>query len=199
MKNSILAILAITALSACKKNETTVIDTSSDSSMMVPATDSSMIPMDSATVSGTSTNLMNQDKMFADAAAKGGMMEVMLGETAEMNGMDAKVKALGKMIKEDHTKANAELKSWAANANYMLPTKLDADQQKMVDDLKMKKGADFDKAYTDMMVTDHKKDIVAFKKEASDGTGDLKAFAAKTVPTLEKHLAASEDAMKALK
>ena len=92
MKNSILAILALAALSACKKNETTVIDSSSDSSMMVPATDSSMMPMDSATVSGTSTNLMNQHKMFADAAAKGGMMEVMLGETAEMNGMDAKEK-----------------------------------------------------------------------------------------------------------
>lgn len=199
MKNSILAILAISALAACKKNETTVVDSSTDSSMMAPAMDSSMMPMDSATVSGTTATMMEQDKMFADAAAKGGMMEVMLGEYAEMNAMNAKVKALGKMIKEDHTKANEELKTWASTANYMLPTKMDADQQKMVDDLKMKKGADFDKAYTDMMVMDHKKDIAAFKKESTEGTGDLKAFATKVIPTLEAHLKATEEAMKTLK
>ena len=199
MKNSILTILAISALVACKKNETTVIDSSTDSSMMAPAMDSSTMPMDSATVSGTTATMMDQDKMFADAAAKGGMMEVMLGEYAEMNAMNANVKALGKMIKEDHTKANMELKNWASAVNYMLPTKLDADQQKMVDDLKMKKGADFDKAYTEMMVMDHKKDIAAFKKEATEGTGDLKAFASKIVPTLEGHLKMAEDAMKSLK
>lgn len=199
MKNSILAILAISALAACKKNETTVVDSSTDSSMMAPAMDSSMMPMDSATVSGTTATMMEQDKMFADAAAKGGMMEVMLGEYAEMNAMNAKVKALGKMIKEDHTKANEELKTWASTANYMLPTKMDADQQKMVDDLKMKKGADFDKAYTEMMVDDHKKDIAAFKKESTEGTGDLKAFATKVIPTLEAHLKATEEAMKTLK
>ena len=153
MKNSILTILAITALVACKKNETTVVDNATDSSMIAPATDSSMMPTDSTTVAGTTTTMSDQDKKFADDAAKGGMMEVMLGEYAETNGMNAKVKALGKMMKEDHTKANDELKSWATTAKYMLPTKLDADQQKMVDDLKMKKGAEFDKAYTCLLYT----------------------------------------------
>lgn len=198
MKNSILALLAVASLASCKKNETSTVDSSTDSTMMMPA-DSATMPMDSATVSGASATVSDQDKTFADAAAKGGMMEVMLGELAEKNGASAQVKALGKMIKDDHTKANAELKNWAANTSYMLPTQLDADQQKMVDDLKSKKGADFDKAYTDMMVMDHNKDIAAFKKEASEGTGDLKAFAAKTVPTLEAHLKASQDAMKGLK
>ena len=199
MKNSILTMMALTALASCKKNETTVIDTSKDSAMVAPMGDSAMKPMDSAAVSSTMNTMPAKDKSFADAAAKGGMMEVMLGEYAETNGMNAKVKALGKMMKEDHRKANDELKTWAMNAKYTLPTALDADQQKMVDGLKMKKGADFDKAYTDMMVADHKKDIAEFKKEAADGTGDLKAFAGKTVPTLEHHLMASEDAMKAVK
>ncbi|KIA88145.1 DUF4142 domain-containing protein [Kaistella jeonii] len=202
MKNSILAILAVAALASCKKNETTVVDNATDSSMIAPTTDSSMMPKDSTSMTsttGTMGTMSAQDKMFADAAAKGGMMEVMMGELAETSGMNAKVKALGKMMKEDHTKANDELKSWAMTAKYMLPTKMDADQQKMYDDLKMKKGADFDKAYTDLMVTDHKKDIAEFKKEATEGTGDLKAFASKTVSTLEGHLKASEDAMKAVK
>ena len=174
-------------------------DHSTDSAMMAPATDSSMMTMDSTAVSASNPAMSDQDTKFANEAAKGGMMEVTLGEFVETNGMNAKVKALGKMMKEDHGKANDELKSWAKMVNYSLPTNLDADQQKMVDDLKMKKGADLDKAYTDMMVTDHKKDIASFKKEASEGTGDLKAFAAKTVPTLEHHLMKSEEAMNAVK
>ena len=196
MKNSILAILAVVTLASCKKKESTVVDNSMDSTMTAPMTDSATTPMDST---ATTSTISAQDKSFADAAATGGMMEVTLGEYAEVNGMNAKVKALGKMMKEDHGKANEELKTWAMNAKYTLPNMLNAEQQKMVDDLKMKKGADFDIAYTDAMVSDHKEDIAAFKKESMEGTGDLKAFATKLVPTLEGHLKASEEAMKAVK
>ena len=50
------------------------------------------------------------------------------------------------------------------------------------------------------MVTDHKKDIAAFKKEVSDGGEvSLKAFAKKTVPTLEHHLMESEKTKAAVK
>ena len=72
--------------------------------------------------------------------------------------------------------------------------------QKKYDDLKAKKGADFDRSYTDLMVSDHKKDIAEFKKEASDGSeASLKSFAGKTVPTLEHHLMESEKAKAAVK
>jgi putative membrane protein len=39
------------------------------------------------------------------------------------------------------------------------------------------------------MVADHKKDIAEFEKEASSGKDpEIKAFAAKTLPTLREHL-----------
>ena len=204
MKKSILTFLAVASLVACKKNETTEMNRSTDSSTVMAPTDSSLLPSaDSLSMSGTAENsatLTDQDKMFADKAAKGGMMEVALGEYAEMNASNASVKALGKMMKEDHTKANNELKSWATKAGYTLPTAMDADMQKKVDDLKAKKGADFDKAYTDLMVEDHKEDIALFKEEVSSGgAGTLKAFASNTIPTLEHHLTKSEEAKKAVK
>jgi putative membrane protein len=207
MKNSILAILAVASLVACKKKETTVVNGSTDSTAMMAPADSTMMPKDSTTMSSNSSSMggmktgtmTDQDKMFVDAAAKGGMMEVMLGNIAETNASNQKVKDLGKMMVTDHTKANDALKGWAMNAKYTLPTALDAKQQKMVDDIKMKKGAEFDKAYTALMVSDHKEDIAEFKKEAKDGTGDVKAFASKTLPTLEMHLTKSEEAMKAVK
>ena len=196
-----MTLLAVAFLLSCNKKETTANDTSTDTLSNTEMTNSSAMVGDSATVSSdVSANLSTQDKQFVDAAAKGGMMEVMLGELASSNAANPSVKALGKMIAEDHTKANNELKAWANSVNYMLPSTMDTDQQKMHDDLKAKKGSDFDKAYTKMMVEDHKKDIAAFRKEASDGTdATVKTFAQKTLPVLEKHAAESEKAWNAVK
>ncbi|UOU97077.1 DUF4142 domain-containing protein [Chryseobacterium daecheongense] len=202
MKNSILALLAVAAMVACKKNETTAVDQSADSSAMAAPADSTMNVNDSATVTGTGTanSLSDQDKKFADAAAKGGMMEVMMGELAAGNGNNAAVKALGDMMVKDHGKANDELKKWASTVGYTLPASLDTEKQKEYDDLKAKKGAEFDRAYTDLMVKDHQKDIAEFKKQAIEGTeASLKSFASKTLPTLEHHLMESEKAKSAVK
>lgn len=202
MKKSILTIIAIGAMISCEKKETTHLDHSTDSSAVT--NDSSMMVNDSANVApvaGAATStLTDQDKKFADAAATGGMMEVMMGELAQSQATDASVKALGAMMVKDHSKANEELKSWATTVGYTLPNSLKPEQQKMHDDLKAKKGADFDKAYADAMVTDHKKDIAEFKKQAADGgEASLKSFASKTVPTLEHHLMESEKAKTAVK
>ncbi|ALR30111.1 hypothetical protein ATE47_06050 [Chryseobacterium sp. IHB B 17019] len=208
MKNSILAIFAAAALVGCKKNETTATDNSADSLATVSTSDSatSGTTTDSAATAsntdatGKTASLSDQDKKFADAAAKGGLMEVMMGQLAASNASNATVKKLGEMMVKDHSKANDELKAWASTAGYTLPTSLDAEKQKKYDELKAKKGEEFDRAYTDLMVSDHKKDIAEFKKEASDGTeASLKSFAGKTVPTLEHHLMESEKAKDAVK
>lgn len=206
MKNSILTVLAVAAMVACKKNETTTSDQSADTTttMSAPA-DTSMATGDSATTaasnSNTATNTLSaQDKKFADAAATGGMMEVMLGQLASTNASNATVKSLGAMMVKDHGKANDELKKWASASGYTLPTSLKADQQKKYDELKAKKGAEFDRMYADLMVTDHQKDIAEFKKQASEGSeASLKSFASSTLPTLEHHLMESEKAKTAVK
>lgn len=199
MKKSILTLLAVVALTACKKNESTAVDHSTDSTATAAPVDSGMTTSDSATTTAnntTSTALSDQDKKFADGAAKG----VMMGELAATNATNATVKALGKMMVDDHSKANEELKKWASTVGYKLPTGLDAEKHKEYDNLKAKKGAEFDRAYADLMVSDHKKDIAEFKKEASDGSeASLKSFAGKTVPTLEHHLMESEKAKSAVK
>ena len=207
MKNSILSIIAISALMACQKNETTTVGNSSDSAAAMSdssiANDSSTTVADSTANANSSTSnnkLSSQDKMFADAAAQGGMAEVMLGELASSNGTNASVKALGAMMVKDHGKANGELKAWATSAGYTLPASVNAEQQKTYDELKAKKGSDFDKMFSEVMVTDHKKVIAAFKKESTEGTeASLKSFATKTLPALEHHLMESENTKAAVK
>jgi len=51
------------------------------------------------------------------------------------------------------------------------------------------KGADFDHEYVTAMVADHEKDVAAFENAVKGGVdADVKAFAAKTLPTLKTHL-----------
>ena len=143
---------------------------------------------------------MKRDAEFAMKAASGGMMEVELGNMAAMNGVSPQVKEFGKNMVADHSKANEELKSAAAAKNITLPSVPDADMQKKIDDMKKKTGADFDKAYVDMMVSDHKDDIDLFQKEADKGNDpELKAWAAGKVPVLQHHLMMIEDIQKAMK
>ena len=69
--------------------------------------------------------------------------------------------------------------------------------QKKVADLSEKSGADFDRAYADLMVSDHKADIDEFKEQAEKGTdADLSQWAKSKIPILEHHLKASEQAQK---
>ncbi|MCX8523618.1 DUF4142 domain-containing protein [Chryseobacterium formosus] len=203
MKKSIVMLLAVATVMSCNKKESTTVNESSDSMEMSTPTDSTPVTSDSVSTSANSSaavSLNDQDKKFADAAAKGSMMEVMAGKLAMQNATNATVKTLAEMMVEDHTKANDELKQWASANSYTLPSAVDADQQKKYDELKAKKGTEFDKMYTDMMVNDHKKTIADFKKESAEGSEtSLKAFASKTIPALEHHLMESETAKKAVK
>ena len=146
-----------------------------------------------STAAGTNTSSadtsMAGDKNFVMDAASGGLMEVELGRMASTSAASAKVKEFGRMMVTDHTKANTELKAVAAKKNITVPPTPADPQQGHINDMKDKKGADFDKAYVDMMVDDHKEDISKFEDESKNGKdADVKAFATKTLPVLRKHL-----------
>ena len=55
-------------------------------------------------------------------------------------------------------------------------------------------GADFDRNFIDRMVDDHEKDVKMFEKKASDADDpDVRAFAAKQLPTLRQHLSQAQN------
>jgi putative membrane protein len=135
-----------------------------------------------------STNV-KKDADFAVKAASGGMMEVELGKIAVANAASEDVKKFGQQMIDDHSKVNDELKSTAASKNISLPAEPNSDAMSKINDMRQKKGKDFDKDYVDMMVKDHNDDIDEFKKEADNGNDpDLKAWAGNKLPTLQHHL-----------
>ncbi len=144
---------------------------------------SASMPMGMSSISAT-------DKTFVKDAAVGGMTEVELGRIAAAKGASQAVKDYGTKMVDDHTKANDELKAIATPKGLTPPAALDAMHQRVVDKFsKMSGGVAFDKAYESQMVADHKKTIALFQKEAKSGKdADLRAFARKTLPTLQEHL-----------
>jgi len=125
---------------------------------------------------------------FAKQAAMDGMAEVELGKLASDKASNSDVKQFGQRMVDDHGKANDELKSWASSNNVTLPTAVSAQQKAMHDKLAKMSGDAFDRAYASHMVTDHAKAVALFQKESkSASNADLKAWAAKTLPTLQEH------------
>jgi putative membrane protein len=125
---------------------------------------------------------------FMHEAAESGMAEVEMGRLAAKKAQNAEVKKFGQMMVTDHSKANEELKGIATKKNIALPADA-ASHKSDMDMLNKAAGADFDRSYVDMMVDEHMKDVEAFQKQAEGSTDpDVKAFAAKTLPTLKKHL-----------
>ncbi len=121
-----------------------------------------------------------KDKEFISRAVAGGIREVEAGQMAEKQGKSDAVKDIGKALVADHTKANKDLTALAKKKGLGLgkPT------QGMP-----KMGGDFDQEFLAMMLSDHQSDIKMFEQEAKSGMDpDLKAFAAKTLPVLQKHL-----------
>lgn len=126
---------------------------------------------------------------FFNEAAQGGLAEVQLGNLATTKAQSPEVRAFGQQMVADHSKANAELQQLAARRSVTLPTEPNSSQKSMISKLSQMSGAEFDKEYVSAMVDDHEKDVKAFQTQAESGTdADLKAFAAKTLPTLQAHL-----------
>ena len=126
---------------------------------------------------GKSSSLSAKDKTFIHKAAKGGMMEVAMGNLAAQNGQSDGVKSFGKRMVTDHSKASDELKSIAAKKGVKLPSKEPTEKWSS------------DKAYINMMVKDHEKDLAEFQDEANNGSDpDVKKFAEDTAKVVQEHL-----------
>jgi len=130
-----------------------------------------------------------KDQKFLMDAAMGGLMEVELGRWAVQKGTSPEVKQFGQKMVDDHSKVNTELTQLATSKGVTLPTQMDEKHQREVTKITRLNGAEFDRAYSKFMLNDHEKDVKEFEKQSTDATdADLKAFAGKTLPTLQEHL-----------
>lgn len=133
--------------------------------------------------------LSTTDATFLTTGARGGMAEVQLGQLAGRNAGSAAIRRFGQHMVEDHGRANAEMMALAQQKQITPPSGIGAEQQQIHDNLVTLRGRAFDRAYAKAMVEDHEEDLRLYREEAQSGTDpDVKAFAARQIPTLEAHL-----------
>jgi putative membrane protein len=129
---------------------------------------------------------------FVTKVAISDMMEIEAAKLALSKEPDGDTKPFAERMVKDHEHTSMELKALVdgGKLNVALPTALDAEHQREIDELKAKSGKEFDRAYDPMQVKAHQQAIQLFEAYAREGDNpDLKAWAAKTLPHLKQHLA----------
>jgi putative membrane protein len=123
--------------------------------------------------------------------------EIKFGQAAQDMGSTQAVKDFGKMLVEDHTKANDQATQIATALNVPVPTGVKPDDMAAYNMATSMSGAEFDKDFADAMVKGHQKAVDMFKQEADSGDpAQVTDFAKQTLPTLQKHLETAQSLQK---
>jgi len=123
--------------------------------------------------------------------------EIKFGQAAQSTGSTQAVRDFGKMLVDDHTKANAQASEIAKALNVIVPTSIKPDDMATYNMVTGMKGAGFDKDFADAMVKGHQNAIDKFRKEADSGDpAQVTDFAKQTLPTLKKHLETAKSLQK---
>jgi putative membrane protein len=180
-------IASVVAITACNNTQKT--DSKATADTLNNMKDS-LVDSSKSITKSLVMKVSHDDARFAVAAAVGGKTEVELGQLASKNAMAAAVREFGGMMFKDHSAAGEKLKALAKTKGITLPDSLDESGLKIRAKLSAKTGKDFDKAYVDDMIEDHKQDIKEFESAIPRlKDPELKAFAISTLPTLKMHLA----------
>jgi putative membrane protein len=137
------------------------------------------------------TKATKADEMFIKEAVEGDLAEVNMGKLAQAKAQSEGVKDFGKMLERDHGEHSLKVQNKAQELGVTPPQEPNATQKAMYDRLNKLSGPKFDDQFVKEMVTDHKKDIGKYEKEAKSKS-PLADLAKETLPTLQHHLQTAE-------
>lgn len=132
---------------------------------------------------------------FVTEAAISDMFEMQTSKLAQEK-KDSQANAFAEKMITDHTNTTDAIKLMVQSGKVKadIPASLDSSHQSKVDKLKGLDGADFEKQFRSDQISGHKNAVDLYKRYANGGdNADLKAFAQKTLPTLEQHQKMAED------
>ncbi|WP_414472555.1 DUF4142 domain-containing protein [Microvirga sp. M2] len=132
------------------------------------------------------------DHAFLTKAIEGNLAEVAVGKLAQEKGNSDGVKNFGHQLETDHSAANQKAMSVANTLKMTPPTEPTKAQRETYQKLSKLSGAAFDREFVKDMVTDHKKDVAEYEREAKRQNDPVASYANETLPTLKNHLQTAE-------
>ena len=186
-----LALGACLTLTACAGNDADdagAVDTAGGAVAAAPVTDGA------GTGSMEAAGEPRNDSEIMTMISHSNSAEVSSSELAVNQATNAQVKAFARQMITDHTAMQKEGQA-IGKALGVEGTGSDAATDKKDDamdglnDLKDKKGADFDRAYMDMQVQAHEKTLAELRSyETRAQNAELKGMITKAIPKVEAHL-----------
>lgn len=146
-------------------------------------------PQGGAAAQQQKDQLDGDDQDFLENAAQAGHTEIEGSKLAQAKSKSPDVKQFAEQMIADHTKVAEELATLAKSKGYTPPTEPSLVQKAKLKTLDMSDES-FDKRYADQIgVSAHEDAVKLFEEAAKDAKDpEIKAFAAKTLPSLQKHL-----------
>jgi putative membrane protein len=176
------------ATAACSKN-----DNAGDTS----ATDTAAVDTTATPAATGAPAASDHASQFLTDVIQDNNAEIKFGQAAQDMGSTQGVRDFGKMLVDDHTKANQQATQLAQSMNVAVPSGVKPDAMSEYNMATGMKGADFDKDFVADMVKDHQKAIDKFQQEADSGDpAQVTDFAKQTLPTLKKHLQTAQSLQK---
>jgi putative membrane protein len=134
--------------------------------------------------------LSKDDTQFLNKAAQGGHAEVESSKLAQSRAKNSNVKSFASQMITDHSKAGNELRQLAESKGVKVANEPSVAQKEELKVLSESKDEQFDKSFAESFgVKAHEETVKLFKDAATHASDpDVKAFAQKTLPTLQHHL-----------
>jgi putative membrane protein len=139
----------------------------------------------------------NTDAAFLSMAAQADMTAAHLGQMAQNRAVTNPLKDFGKTLTDDHTSDYHALTALSTKTGETIPKAIDKQNVRVIENLDRLHGKTFDRQFLANQTLEHEKLIKAFKQEADHGSNpDIKSYANKTLPVLERHLHEAQDLVK---
>jgi putative membrane protein len=125
---------------------------------------------------------------FIQQGLEGSQAEINASKLAESRSNNSHLISFASKVITDHAAAGDELEKIAINNKVKAGDSVSIAHQKVIADMAALSGADFDKAYIQLMVADHQNAVKLYSAATNDRIEDIQRFARKTLPVLKMHL-----------
>ena len=130
----------------------------------------------------------SDDKKFLEDSAQGSLFEIEAAKLALSKSGDPNVKMFATKMVKDHTMLINSMKPIASSLGVKPPTGPTLLQKAKLEELKLKSGISFDRAYVETMVKDHHDDLKDFTdEEQKTANPKLKAAVEKGAEVIKGH------------
>ncbi len=142
----------------------------------------------------SSPEIMKVDNGFFKNITENNLVEVESSQLELAQTKNLSLERYAHQMVTDHQASHSKVAALATEKQVDLPTELGPDQQKLIDNLKLKSGEDFDKAYIDLQVGAHQHAVDVATDEVNNGSDpDVRALASNIQDSANRHLREAQE------